>query len=79
MTKLLNDNTGFGVVGIVQIFIFHTAIWNYKLNLTQYDFFACVYPIVEVYCYAEHGIDLGRRVLPPGGEGLKIYISNNNV
>ncbi len=23
MTKSLNDNTGFGVVGIVQIFIFH--------------------------------------------------------
>ncbi len=23
MTKSVNDNTGFGVVGIVQIFIFH--------------------------------------------------------
>ncbi len=28
-----------------------------------------------IYFYAEHGIDL----LPPGGEGLKGYNSNNNV
>ncbi len=40
--------------------------WNYKLNLTQCDFFTCVYPTLyrhkHMYCiyfYANHGIDLG--------------------
>ena len=28
-----------------------TSNWNYKLNLTQYDFFTCVYPTVEAYTY----------------------------
>ncbi len=47
MTKSLNDNTGFGVVGIVQIFIFHkvAAGWTQNGTRLSYMFAGLVFPI----------------------------------